>query len=89
MAKRRKNRTHTKGANEEVAEDKGPKSFVIKVCPAAAVAVRAPLLTQLSLVGRSDTKRVAARQGHAKGHGTRNRQSSTSESRRFQIRIPF
>ncbi|KAJ9112743.1 hypothetical protein QFC20_002068 [Naganishia adeliensis] len=30
MAKRRKNRTHTKGANEEVGEDKGPKSFVIK-----------------------------------------------------------
>ncbi|KAI5454780.1 rRNA-binding ribosome biosynthesis protein [Naganishia albida] len=30
MAKRRKNRTHTKGANAEAEEDKGPKSFVIK-----------------------------------------------------------
>lgn len=81
MAKRRKNRTHTKGANEEVGEDKGPKSFVIKVC-APATTMRLPLI-QLSLVGRGDTKRLAARQGHAKGHGTRNRQSSTSESRRL------
>ncbi|GHJ85819.1 hypothetical protein NliqN6_2221 [Naganishia liquefaciens] len=30
MARRRKNRTHNKGAGAEVEEDKGPKSFVIK-----------------------------------------------------------
>lgn len=40
MAKRRKNRTHTKGANAEAEEDKGPKSFVIK----ASLSPASPLL---------------------------------------------
>jgi ribosome biogenesis protein SSF1/2 len=46
MAKRRKNRTHTKGATAEVEEDKGPKSFVIKVrvsLPYAAPPLTGPL----------------------------------------------
>lgn len=87
MAKRRKNRTHTKGANAEVEEDKGPKSFVIKVRVSAS-ATHLLCSPSCSSVGRSHKERLSARQGHAKGHGARDRQSTESKPSRLYKFIP-